>query len=161
MRSSLPGPGLLRSLYTESAPNGCSPSVVRQDLQQVLPTTKFLTGLNFSSLADSQWVTPTQRDMLGDWMAEGGGYLLELAESGAYYVADGSGDVVDQGNWSGRNAVLTLTSSKNSRDCAAGDRLVVGSVQESIRESTRGMRGAVERNDCGVAWTPKAWILIP
>jgi hypothetical protein len=161
MRASLPNPGLLRTLYTQDADNGCSPSVVRQDLQQVLPTSRFLVGLNFSTLADSQWVTPSQRDLFGDWLAEGGGYLLELAESGAYYVADESGDVVDQGTWSGRDAALTLTSSGGYRDCAEGDQLVLEGLQVSPSEGTRGLRGTVAQNDCGAAWTPKAWILIP
>jgi hypothetical protein len=161
MRSSLPGPGLLRSLYTQSAPDGCSPSVVSQSLEQVLPTSASLTGLEFSSLADSKWATPSQRDLFGDWMAEGGGYLLELAESGAYYVANESGNVVDQGQWSGRDAVLTLTSSTDSGHCADGTQLVLQSLEESDTEGTKAIRGTVDRNDCGGAWTPKTWILIP
>lgn len=161
MRASLPKPGLLRTLYTQSADNGCSPSVVRQDLEQVLPTSAFLRGLVFSYRADSQWVAPSQTDLFGDWMAEGGGYLLELAESGAYFVADESGDVVDQGQWSGHDAVLTLTSSGGYRHCADGNQLVMAGLEESGKDGTKAMRGTVERNDCGAAWTPKAWILIP
>ena len=47
----------------------------------------------------------------------GGGYFLELAHTGTYYVADGSGEAVDQGQWSRhgwpphRPSLLELTTS--------------------------------------------------
>ena len=98
--------------------------------------------------------------LYGDWMAEGGGYVLEISPDGSYYVADESGEPIDRGQWSLRASDLTLTSSAASTECSEGDRLVLGGV-EQVDLDTPTMRGTVEQNTCGGAWTPSAWWLIP
>ena len=105
--------------------------------------------------ADAQglrWARPLRRSgwqplsdknaLYGDWMAEGGGHVLELAPGGSYYVADESGEVVDRGQWSQRGSDLTLTSSAASAECSEGDRLVLGGV-EQVTGGTTVMRGTV------------------
>lgn len=160
MRASLPEPGILRFVSHQSSFGVCSALPRgRQILEQVLPTSRSLAGLVFST--DRGYGPLSERSFLyGDWQAEGGGYVLEIVRGGDYYVADESGEPVDQGQWSLRGADLTLTSSALSAECGEGDQLVLGSV-EQVNPGTLGMRGTVERNACGGAWTPAAWILLP
>ena len=102
--------------------------------------------------------------LYGDWMAEGGGYLLELAEGSdenhEYYVVDKSAEVVDSGYWRLRDGALELFSGTESPQCKEGDWLVLGDL-EGMSDQTDAFRGNVEKNDCGGGWTPASWILIP
>jgi hypothetical protein len=94
-------------------------------------------------------------------MAEaGGGYLLEIAEDGTYYVADDSADVVDNGLWRLRGSRLEFFSRTESPQCEEGDFLVLGNLEGS-KPGTSLLRGTVDQNDCGGGWTPDAWVLIP
>jgi hypothetical protein len=160
MRASLPASGALR--YVPNIPDGaCSPLPLgRGAFEQLLPTkNKDLRELVFST--DVGWRPLTDRDTLnGVWLAEGGGYLLEMDRGGAYFVADASGEPVDTGQWSLNGADLTLTSSAGSATCTAGDKLVLGAV-EWENPNTTALRGTVRQNACGGAWTPPAWIGIP
>ncbi len=162
MRASVPEPGALRMLQTQPAARPeCSPSTVTRALEQVLPTSKFLDRLSFSSLTESQWnPLPSRTALYGDWMAEGGGFLLEITPGGAYYVAGNSGALVDHGEWSTSGPELTLTSSGRWGDCGEGDRLVMRGVELVVLPPSV-MRGTVDQNSCGGEWTPAAWVLIP
>jgi hypothetical protein len=160
LRGSVPAAGELR--YVPDVPDQtCSPLPVgRGAFEQALPpNNKDLRELAFSH--DAGWQALASKDTLyGVWLAEGGGFLLEIDRSGAYFVADASGEPVDTGRWSVRGADLTLTSSAGSSSCAAGDRLVLGAV-EWVQPSTTAFRGTVRANTCNAAWTPAAWALIP
>ncbi len=141
----------------------CAPTQdERWVMEQVLPVSPPLAGLVFST--ESGWLPLVGKSALyGVWLAERGGYVLEIDPGGTYYVADDSGDPVDRGRWSLRGGSdLTLTSSAGSTECSKGDRLVLGSVEQvSPGTGTRGLRSTVQENTCGAAWTPAAWILIP
>ena len=167
MRASLPaapvGPGILRLVHTRPGAGNCAPTQdERWVMEQVLPVSPPLAGLVFST--ESGWLPLVGKSALyGVWLAERGGYVLEIDPGGTYYVADDSGDPVDRGRWSLRGGSdLTLTSSAGSTECSKGDRLVLGSVEQvSPGTGTRGLRSTVQENTCGAAWTPAAWILIP
>jgi hypothetical protein len=172
MRASLPERGAMRFVHTRPGTGRCSPEFVEVTdhpssyddvswgLEQVLPTrSEFLASLDNSNARN--WTALANRDaVVGDWMAEGGGHMLELSQRGAYSVADESGDLVDRGQWSLRGRTLTLTSSATSPACAEGDRLVLGGL-ESVNPGTIVMRGTVEHNGCRGEWTPERWIMIP
>ncbi len=163
MRASLPELGAMHVVHTRPGTGGCE---TLEDaywvLEQVLPTNSdFLRGLTVPDKAD--WRAPADLPSLhGDWQAEGGGHVLELAPNGTYYVAEESGDVVDRGRWGfdGSASRLTLVSAAGSPTCDQGDRVVLGGV-EHADPGTLMMRGSVEQNTCGGAWAPAAWILIP
>jgi hypothetical protein len=160
MRASVPATGALR--YVPQMPGGtCSPMPPgRGAFEQVLPTkNKDMASLVFST--DAGWQALSDKATLyGVWLAERGGYLLEMDRDGSYYVADVSGEPVDRGTWSLRSSDLTLTSSAKSVRCSAGDRLVLGNAEQED-PGTTAIRGTVRLNTCSAAWTPAAWLLIP
>jgi hypothetical protein len=172
IRASLPENGAMRFVHTQPGTGNCVPQFVQVDdppssyddvswaLEQMLPTkNKFLARIDHSSAR--HWKPLTDKNaMPGDWLAEGGGNMLELTPGGDYSLAAESGDVVDRGRWSQRGAELTLTSSAASRTCSGGDRLVLGNL-EQVHPGTTVMRGTVEQNACGGAWATKTWVLIP
>ncbi len=160
MRASLPESGLMRFVRSDSSSSACSPVPPgRLALEQVLPTNNDLAELDFST--GPGWEPLSDKAVLyGVWMAEGGGHVLEIDPDGAYYVADETGGLVDGGQWSLRASDLTMTSSAAAGECSEGDRFVLGGV-EQVNSSTTGLRGTVEQNTCGGAWTPRGWGLLP
>jgi hypothetical protein len=136
----------------------CIPVSSTMVLEHVLPTSKRLSGVSGSGASGFQPLETRQR-LFGDWMAEGGGYLMELSPEGDYYIADESTRIVDQGVWEFRGRNLTLASDGTTR-CLSGDQLVLAGVQQ-YDPGTAVIRGNVVRNDCAGDWTPAAWILIP
>lgn len=159
LRASFAGPGAMRFVgsdpFSACAPLPPGPGV----LEQVLPTSRSGAELVFSE--DVGWKPLTDRSFLrGVWLAEGGGHVLEMDPDGAYYIADSSGEPIDSGQWSLRDARLTLTSSAVSTTCSEGAQFALGSV-EGIAAGTRTFRGTVAENTCGGAWTPPTWFLIP
>ncbi len=165
MRAALPGapvgPGALRLVHTRPGTDNCSPlQDERWVMEQVLPASPDMAGLVFST--ESGWQPlVSKRALYGLWLAEGGGHVLEIDPGGTYYVADDSGEPVDRGQWSLRRTDLTLTSSAESARCGAGDRLVLGAVEQVAGPGTTGLRSTVQKNACDAPWTPAAWILIP
>ena len=166
MRASLPvsgggGPGAMRIVHTEPGTGSCAYNKdERWVMEQVLPPSPSMAGLVFST--ETGWLPLVRKDNLyGVWMAEGGGYVLEMDPGGSYYVADESGEPVDRGQWSLRaGSDLTLTSGAGSTACSKGDRLVLGSV-EQVDPGTRVLRATMQENTCSAAWVPAAWILVP
>ena len=167
MRASLPdapvGPGTLRLVHTQPGTGNC---VAVQDekwvMEQVAPASQFMVDLVFST--ESGWQPLVGESALyGLWLAEGGGYVLEIDPGGSYYVADESGEPIDRGQWSLRGGSdLTLTSSAGSTECSEGDRLAMGAVQQvSPGTGTRALRSTLQENTCSAAWVPAAWILVP
>lgn len=159
MRASVAKPGIVHVVHSDPGTGNCSePLNTWWTLEQVLPTSKALTGLG--APGEQGWAPLTDRVLNGDWIAEGGGHVLELDAGGTYYVADKSGDPVDRGRWALRDSDLTLTSSATSEACNEGDRLVWTGL-EQVDIGTMGIRGTVQENTCGAAWTPKTWFLLP
>ena len=167
MRASLPdqpvGPGVLRLVHTRPGTGNCAPAQdERWVMEQVLPASPAMAGLILST--ETEWQPLVGKSALyGLWLAEGGGFVLEIDRDGSYYVADASGEPVDRGRWSLRDGSdVRLTSSADSARCSAGDRFVLGGVEQvDPGLGTRASRSTVQENTCGAAWTPEAWILIP
>lgn len=166
MRAALPeppvGPGALRLVHTRPGTGNCAPEQdERWVMEQVLPASPPMAGLVFST--QSGWQPLVSKSALyGVWLAEGGGYVLEMDPGGTYYVAGESGEPVDRGRWSLRGGSdLTLTSSTESTECSGGDRVVLGAVEQVAGPGTRALRSTVRENTCGAARAPAAWILIP
>lgn len=174
MRASLPEPGSMRFVHTQPGTGNCVPENVIVDgapavtdnqwweLEQVLPTkSDYLANLNTSHEKGWEPLTANKPSLHGDWLAEGGGYVLELAPDGTYFIADESGDLADRGNWwLLPSKDLDLTSSGLDGRCSAGDRLVLGGL-EQLNPGTLVIRGDVLLNNCNAPWTPTAWIQIP
>lgn len=168
LRASLPEAGALHVVHTEPITGTCiSDSYERWVLEQVLPTQEGLAGLDFSGDDFQPLADPS--GLHGDWMAQGGGHVLELTSDGTaapndgdYYVAAASGDVVDYGRWTfdASRSQLGLVSSGNSQMCDVGDLLVLGELGY-VDSFPGAFRGTVEQNTCGGAWTPEVWILLP
>jgi hypothetical protein len=160
MRAALPEHGIMRIEPGQWGGTRCAPVFAGVEvLQQVLPTSQEMAEFKFPDKMD--WKPPAGLPALyGMWLAEGGDYVLEIDPGGSYYVADESGEPVDRGQWSYHDAGLTLTSSADSVDCTAGDRLVLSGV-EQVDPDTSGMQWTVENNPCGGAWAAKAWFLVP
>jgi hypothetical protein len=163
MRASLPEQGSARVVHTKQGSGACMPEQTgRWVLEQVLPTSEILAGLEMPAKGD--WKpAPDASSMYGVWLAQGGGHVLELAVDGTYTVAGPTGAVADTGQWtlSGERPQLTLVSAVGSPDCDGGDRLVLRNVGQIDPGGTTGMRGTVQQNACGGAWTPKTWALFP
>jgi hypothetical protein len=160
MRSSVPELGVLRLAHVQPGQGNCATVQDEQwVLEQVLPTGPIMAGLvlsnerGFEPLVDSD-VLP------GFWMAEGGGYGLQIDPNGGYSVLDESAEVVDVGQWSMRASTLTLTSSADSARCGQGDQLVLGSV-EHVNPGTDVIRSSVRENPCEAEWASAVWLLIP
>ncbi|HEX4699680.1 MAG TPA: hypothetical protein VH857_10025 [Actinomycetes bacterium] len=160
MRASLPEADVMRIVPTQPGPASCSLALSPTwTLDRVAATGPFLGMLDDYSA--SAWKPlPAERRVYGSWFAEGGGYFLELARDGTYYVADDAGDAVDQGRWSRHGSGLLLTSSSESTACNAGDRLVLRNVKV-VEPGTLVMRSTVRENGCDAPWAGKGWILIP
>ena len=159
VRASSPEPGILR--FVRSDPANTCPQILpgRGALEKALPTSPVMAGLVFSQ--DTGWQPVSGTDtLLGVWLAEGGGHLLEMDADGSYYIADDSAEPIDQGRWSLRGADLTLTSSAQSVACEANDRLTLVGMQW-VNPGTIALRGTLRENTCGGAWTPATWILLP
>lgn len=171
MRASQPETGVLHVAHTKPVTGTClSDQDDRWVLEQVLPTNgKELVGLDFSGAVFQP--LPKLSSLHGDWMAQGGGHILEITpEAGAapngglYSVAGSSGEVVDHGRWTvdASRSQLSLVSSANSQACDEGDRLVLGELAHADPgRGTSAFRATVEQNTCGAPWTPVAWILLP
>ena len=159
MRAALPEPGLMNVVLAESQLGTCEAVATTIALEHVLPDNGNFADFTSSGARGWQPVTDEQV-VLGDWMAEGGGYLLEIADDETYYVADDSGEVVDNGAWRIRRAALELFSRTESPQCDEGNMLILGNVEYSNAEVTL-LRGAVDQNDCGGGWTPDSWLKIP
>src|SRR3954454_11558541 len=159
MRAALPHVGSMHFVRTGPPDAGCSPvpsSYARGTWEQALPTAPDLAGVVFSK--DRRWEPLTDRfNLYGVVMPVGGGYLVEIDLGGAYYVADGSGAVVDRGRWTLRNSNLTLTT-RTSSVCAKGDRFVLGGLQNET--GLNGVRGTVRQDDCAGGWGAATFITI-
>jgi hypothetical protein len=157
MRASLPEPGALRFVHTQPGTGNCASEPNEEwVLEQVLPTNAGLAGVNV--VPEGGWSGVTDSGaLLGDWMAEGGGHILEVDADGSYYVADDSGEPVDQGRWSLQASELTLTSAAASDTCRAGDRLILGALEQQTM-TVPALRGTVAENACGGAWVPELWM---
>jgi hypothetical protein len=159
MRASVPKASRLRFVITEQGKSAC---VGLQDqrlvMERVLPTDP-----GFASFRAEKhgWLPLTDsHGLYGTWFAQGGGYVLELGLGGTYHVATGTGEQVDYGGWTLKRTRLTLTSWPDSVGCTTNDKLVMGDM-EFVRSGTTSIRFTVRQNDCGGAWTPKAWFLVP
>lgn len=157
MRAALPEPGIANLVLSDSQFGTCDKLGSTIVLERVVPTGSLLmdnSGLRgWQSLTDKRW-------LFGDWMAEGGGYLLELTRDGSFYVVDDSADVVDNGRWRFRSSTLELFSRDESPQCKEGDWLKLGNL-EQVNPGTTMIRGTVDQNDCGGAWTPATWMRMP
>ena len=165
MRASLPETGDLRFIPAEEGDGSCSTVPHwRGDFEQTLPTnSQFLAGLRTSRQEMHAMRPPARASLLhAEWMAQGGGYLLELTRGGTYYVAGDSGDVLDHGLWrlTGSNSKLSLVSDEASTTCDPGDRLVLNELGY-VEGGTSIISGTVEQNTCGGGWTPETWLLLP
>ncbi len=163
MRASLPAPGALHFVHTRPGKGSCTPM---QDekwvLHHVLPTNnKNLAGLDFSG--DDFQPVAARSQLHGDWMAQGGGFVLELTPFGEFYVADSSGDVVDHGRWNlvASRSQLHLLSAGDSPTCDEGASLVLRKLRYVDAHPTAAFHGTMEENTCGGAWASKSWILLP
>jgi hypothetical protein len=163
MRAAHPEPGITNLVLFDpqfgSQLGTCQKVASTAALHQVVPTGSILAGLDNSGVRGWQ-ATTDKKWLFGDWMAEGGGYLLELTQDGYYYVVDDSAEVVDNGRWRFRDSALELFSRTESPQCDEGDWLVLGNL-ERVTPGTTMIRGTVEQNDCGGDWTPQRWIRIP
>ena len=159
VRASFPEPGTMRFVRSDTASTCSHLNFGPGALEKILPTSDHMAELILSRDRGWQPVSDTAT-LLGVWLAEGGGHLLEMTSDGTYYIADDSGEPIDQGQWSLRDTALTLTSSAASVECSQGDRLVLTGT-EWVDMGTTGIRGTLRENTCGGSWTPAAWILIP
>jgi hypothetical protein len=159
MRAALPEPGLANLVLAEPQFGTCATVATTIALEHVLPDNGRFEDFTSSGIRAWQPVTD-EKVVLGDWMAEaGGGYLLEIADDETYYVADDSGDVVDNGAWRIRRSALELFSRTESPRCEEGNMLILGNLEYSNSETA--LRGTVDQNDCGGRWTPASWMQIP
>jgi hypothetical protein len=160
LQASMPAPDVVRienPSGTASCPLGLPATWT---LERVAATGPFLTMLDPYSTASNWKPLPAGTSLYGSWLAEGGGYFLELARDGRYYVADDTADAVDQGQWSRGGSGITLTSSSQSTACSQGDRLVLANLM-SVSPGTLVMRSTAAENGCDAPWAGKGWILIP
>ena len=160
IRASVPKPGTMHFIHTRPGTGSCSTA---QDeswvMEQVLPTSAGIRNTVFST--ETGWKPLVDGvDLAGSWFAEGGDYVLELEPSGAYHVAAGAGEQVDQGDWSRDASRLTFTSRPDSVECSASDQLELVNV-EYVDPQTIAIRSTVRTNDCAVPWADSLWIRIP
>jgi hypothetical protein len=160
MRAALPESSLVNVVLSDPLFGTCDPLATTMALEHVLPDKGRYADFTSSDIRG--WRPVADKNvLLGDWMAEaGGGYLLEIAKDGTYYVADDSAEVVDNGRWRFRGSGLELFSRTESPQCEEGDFLVLGNLEYSNPGTTL-LRGTVDQNDCGGGWTPASWIRIP
>ena len=159
VRASFPEPGIMRFVRSDTASTCSYLTFGPGALEKLLPTSDTMAGVILSR--DRGWQPVSDRaTLLGVWIAEGGGHLLEMTSDGSYFIADDSGEPIDRGQWALRDSALTLTSSARSVECSQGDRLILAGL-EWVDMGTTGIRGTLRGNACGGSWTPAAWILIP
>ena len=159
MRAALPRPGLVNVVLPDPQFGTCGTVATTIALEHVLPDNGNFADFTSSDVRGWQPVAD-EKVVLGDWMAEGGGYLLEISDDETYYVADDSGDVVDNGAWRIRRSALELFSRTESPRCEEGNMLILGNLEYFNAEATL-LRGTVDQNDCGGGWTPDSWLKIP
>jgi hypothetical protein len=156
LRASMFELGLLRYAFSDAT--DCAPLPLgRQDLEQVVPTSERMMFENVKGWGP----LPASTDLYGDFIAEGGGYVLELNRDGTYYVAGGAGRAVDRGSWTRQDRELTLTSSSRATGCQQRDELVLSGLESTTEPGTLVFRGTVEQNPCAGGWTPTGWVRIP
>lgn len=160
MRASIAKPGVMRYVPLEAGSGVCSLAADHWGAwEKVLPAGPSFANFTFSNKLP--WEPgPDRRSLQGMWLAEGGGYVLEIDRDGSYYVVDESGEPVDRGEWTYRDSELTLASSADSVDCAQGDTAVLADL-EQVDSGTLGMQYTVADNTCGGAWVDKDWFLVP
>jgi hypothetical protein len=158
MRASIVEKGLMHFNPTQPGSDDCW--LVRPQFgawEQMAPGGDPMAGI---TVANKGWHPVTgARELYGLWMAEGLGYVLELDRNGSYYVADGTGDPIDQGEWTMRGSDLTLASSADSASCSKGDQLVWRGLE--MVDDHPNLRATAKANPCGVPWASKAWIWVP
>ena len=160
------GEGSMEMVYDSGTDTACSPLPgTSWVMEQVLPT-RFVgfLGLRLTAGEVRAMEPPTDQSLLpGDWVAQGGGHLLELAADGTYYVAGAGADVVDQGRWTLDlgTSELRLVSSEESVLCEAGDALVLTGVRYLGLGPTSVFGGSVAQNPCDAKWTPEYWWVLP
>jgi hypothetical protein len=160
MRASMAKPGVMRFVPTQAETGRCSLVPDQWGAwEHVLPAGPSFAHFHFPNKMNWEpW--PGPRSLYGMWAAEGGGYALEIDRDGSYYVADGSGDPIDRGQWSYRHTKLTLTSAAGSVECGPGDQVVLSGL-EQVNSGTLGMQWTVKQNACGGAWASQDWFLVP
>jgi hypothetical protein len=159
-RAALPSPGSIRLAPSPDSANACWPVPFGQVvLEHLLPTSNEMAKLNNTS-APGWHPLPADVPLNGDWLAQGGGYILELAPDGSYVILGDNVQPTDSGEWSLKGSDLTLTSAADSRECNAGNLLTLSGL-ELVTPGTLSIRGSITQNDCGGNWTPDAWILVP
>lgn len=162
LRASFPGDGLMRFVHTGEPSDCWGADAARGTFEQLLPTSPDLVQLRLPG-AGAEWLTPYGTEaMHGVWMSAGGGHVLEMAPTGDYVIAAGSGDAVDRGRWTldGSRTQLTLESSQESETCSPGDRLVLDGVGQ-VNPGAVMMRGDVRQSTCSDAWASGQWIQLP
>jgi hypothetical protein len=163
LRASVPDESHLRVVGDQPAASDCSFRAIGYwTLEGLLPTIDLYADESFVPQPSDVDFRPVESAtyLPGDWMANGGGHMLELDSSGAFYVADGTGEVVDQCSWTYADGSLALTSSADSATCLEGDRVVLGRLA-AVNPGTPMLRGSLEQNSCGAAWANVAWWLVP
>lgn len=160
MRAAAPEPGLMRMVTEQPGTDLCSNMTGRWVLEHVLPANESFAGMGPPK--NRAWKPLTDTDVVpGLWVPFGGGSVLEMAPDGRYAVAAGAGELVDTGQWTLDGSELSLVSGADSPTCGGGDRLVL-SRMEHINSGTDMIRGSIDQNTCGGAWTsPEGWFLVP
>jgi hypothetical protein len=168
LHASTPGTGKVRIVLDPDDTSLCSPvGNGQQALEQILPTMPDYATMASEAAKEKGWVPLTDATTLGGLYFDGEDHLLELDEDssngntarGRYFVATSVDQVVDQGTWEAGSGELTLTSSSESRECGAGDRLVLHNIL--VDPMSDGIRGTVVKDTCGVGWPVGAWIHVP
>lgn len=150
--ASVNGPGEVRMALAEPSSNACGfEQSGRWVLEHLLPTRKGYTRFGPPSNGD---YGPLRRAVLpGFWMVKGGGHGLQLSPEGSYSVLDGSGQVVENGQWQLEGDLLELES---ERGCRVG----ISDVQH-INPGTDMIRGDLTEYVCETAWASGEWFQIP
>ena len=169
--ASVPNPGNVRMVVTDvsnESPGCATVGFGQQILEGLSPTQTFGAGFAAELAKEKGWKPLTGTNLEG-LFSDGEGRLLELDldspgpggnGSGRYFVVDATNEVVDQGTWSAGDAELVLTSSAESAECKAGDRLVLSGVEQHPDVLTD-FRGTVTQNTCGGDWISPAWAAVP
>lgn len=168
--ASNPELGRVRTVLVAGDRADCSPvGSGPQALEQVLPTVPSLSDFAAEFAAESGWRPLVTGQILDGLFFGAEDHLLELVVDrtgangqavGRYLVAGASDSIVDQGTWRSEQGVLVLTSSAESAECEAGDRLFATDV-EYLSGGTLAFRGEITRNDCGGSWATRTWVRVP
>ncbi|HET7735039.1 MAG TPA: hypothetical protein VFK52_03630 [Nocardioidaceae bacterium] len=160
LKVSLPGDGNVDLVNEATTGGSCMVArpLERWTLERLLPIAEGAEGVTGDHLTFDPLTDPGL--LHGDWVAEGGGIILELDDDGGYTVAGGSGDVLDRGRWKYEAEKLSLVSGPDSPSCGDGDRLVMRSVTH-VWDGTAFLRGDITTDTCGGTWAKPAWFLLP